>query len=446
MRRRARARDDRRQRRRAARASNSSRPATCSCRSRARRGSGRARRSASTASPIARSSAPARRRDAVAGACRARADARTPPGARPLAGVKVLDFTAFWAGPFATAWLAALGADVIKVEAVQRPDGIRFSAAVRPHQRPALLREVRCCSTRRTSASAGSRSISAIPTGSRIAKRLVARSDVLVENFTPRVLERFGLDYETVRGLRPDIVMLRMPAFGLTGPWRDRPGFAQTMEQLTGMAWVTGYDGGPPIIPGGLVDPMVGTHAALALVAALEHRDRTGEGQLRRGPARRGRDRGDRRAGDPLLDRRHAARSPGRGRRVPVRGRRRVGRGRPRARSARRRTRARRGARRATPRTPPRSCAALGIPAAAVVPGVRDARRPADASAGVLRDDRAPARRRPGVPDVADADVGRTARVVDRSRADARAAHRRGAARRARRAPKRSSRTCATST
>ena len=74
--------------------------------------------------------------------------------------------------------------------------------------------------------------------------------------------------------------MVRMPAFGLTGPWRDRPGFAQTMEQITGMAWVTGYEGGPPIIPGGPVDPMVGAHAALAIVAALEHRARTGEGQL----------------------------------------------------------------------------------------------------------------------------------------------------------------------
>ena len=71
-------------------------------------------------------------------------------------------------------------------------------------------------------------------------------------------------------------VMVRMPAFGLSGPWRDRPGFAQTMEQITGMAWVTGYEGGPPIIPGGPVDPMVGAHAALAVVAALEHRDRNG--------------------------------------------------------------------------------------------------------------------------------------------------------------------------
>jgi crotonobetainyl-CoA:carnitine CoA-transferase CaiB-like acyl-CoA transferase len=74
--------------------------------------------------------------------------------------------------------------------------------------------------------------------------------------------------------------MLRMPAFGLDGPWRARGGFAQTMEQLTGMAWVTGYEGGPPIIPGGFVDPAVGVHAAAALVAAFEHRDRTGEGQL----------------------------------------------------------------------------------------------------------------------------------------------------------------------
>jgi crotonobetainyl-CoA:carnitine CoA-transferase CaiB-like acyl-CoA transferase len=71
-----------------------------------------------------------------------------------------------------------------------------------------------------------------------------------------------------------------MPAFGLSGPWRTRGGFAQTMEQLTGMAWVTGYDGGPPIIPGGAVDPMAGTHAALAVVAALEQRSETGEGQL----------------------------------------------------------------------------------------------------------------------------------------------------------------------
>jgi crotonobetainyl-CoA:carnitine CoA-transferase CaiB-like acyl-CoA transferase len=206
-------------------------------------------------------------------------NARSIDGNRPLSGIKVLDFTAFWAGPFATAWLAALGADVIKVESVQRPDGIRFSAAVRPRDDPRFYEK----SGLFHAVNLGKRGITldlGHPEGLALAKRLVERCDVVVENFTPRVLEHFGLDDATVRALRPDVVMLRMPAFGLTGPWRDRPGFAQTMEQLTGMAWVTGYAGGPPIIPGGVVDPLVGTHAALALIAALEQRERTGAGRL----------------------------------------------------------------------------------------------------------------------------------------------------------------------
>ncbi len=132
-----------------------------------------------------------------------RASARAEPGAvgdRPLAGVTVLDFTAFWAGPAATAWLAAMGADVIKVEAVQRPDGIRFSAAVRPEPGSAVLREVGAVPRRRTSASAASRSTSAIPTGSTSRSSSSRACDVVVENFTPRVLEQFGLDYDVVRG------------------------------------------------------------------------------------------------------------------------------------------------------------------------------------------------------------------------------------------------------
>ena len=200
-------------------------------------------------------------------------------GDRPLAGITVIDFTAFWAGPVSTAWLAAMGADVIKVEAIQRPDGIRFSAALRPDQDPLFYEK----SVLFHASNLGKRGITldlGQPDGLDLAKRLIARADVIVENFTPRVLEQFGLDYEVARSIRPDIVMVRMPAFGLTGPWRNRPGFAQTMEQLTGMAWATGYDGGPPIIPGGMVDPMVGAHAALAIVAALDHRARTGEGQL----------------------------------------------------------------------------------------------------------------------------------------------------------------------
>ncbi|MDQ1533433.1 MAG: hypothetical protein QOF28_1194, partial [Actinomycetota bacterium] len=198
---------------------------------------------------------------------------------RPLSGVRVLDFTAFWSGPFATAWLASMGADVIKVESVQRPDGIRFSAAVRPSRDAQYFEK----SALFHAANMSKRGITldlSQEAGREIARRLIAGSDVVAENFTPRVLDDFGFSYDEVRAIRPDVVMLRLPAFGLTGPWRDRPGFAQTMEQLTGMAWVTGYEGGPPIIAGGVVDPMVGTHAALAIVAALEHRDRTGEGGL----------------------------------------------------------------------------------------------------------------------------------------------------------------------
>src|SRR5262245_5987030 len=200
-------------------------------------------------------------------------------GDRPFAGVKVLDFTAFWAGPFATAWFAAMGADVIKVEAVQRPDGIRFSAAVRPKHDPLWYEK----SALFHACNLGKRGITldlGHPDGLALAQALVARADVVAENFTPQVMDRFGLDWEAVHALNPRAIYLRMPAFGLTGPWRERGGFAQTMEQLTGMAFVTGYEDGPPVIPGGPVDPMVGTHAALAVVAAFAHRDTTGEGQL----------------------------------------------------------------------------------------------------------------------------------------------------------------------
>lgn len=209
----------------------------------------------------------------------ARSGVHPAPGARPLAGIRVLDFTAFWAGPFATAWLSSMGADVVKVEAVQRPDGIRFSAMVRPHDDPQFYEK----SALFHACNLGKRAITldlGHPDGLALAQRLVERSDVIAENFTPQVLERFGLDWDSVHALNPQAIMLRMPAFGLDGPWRSRGGFAQTMEQLTGMAWVTGYDGGPPVIPGGPVDPMVGAHAALAVVAAIEHRAQTGVGQL----------------------------------------------------------------------------------------------------------------------------------------------------------------------
>jgi crotonobetainyl-CoA:carnitine CoA-transferase CaiB-like acyl-CoA transferase len=200
------------------------------------------------------------------------------PDRLPLEGVRVLDFTAFWAGPAATHMLAALGADVIKVESIQRPDGMRFTTTARPsvdhwwEWAPVF-----------NGANAGKRGVTldmTRPEGLALAKRLVARADAVVENFSPRVMEGFGLDWDAVAAANPRAIMVRMPAFGLSGPWRNRTGFAQTMEQVSGMAWITGLADGPPLIPRGTCDPMAGMHAVLALLVALDERERTGTGTM----------------------------------------------------------------------------------------------------------------------------------------------------------------------
>ena len=211
---------------------------------------------------------------------------RSPPGTRPtdadagglpLADIRILDFTAFLAGPMCTQYLASLGADVVKVESTQRPDPMRFSVRVDTsvdhwYEQGAIFQ----------SANLNKRSVTLDLSDARgrdLAFRLAARSDVVVENFTPRVMEQFDLSYDDLRAVNPRIIMVRMPGFGLEGPWRDRPGFAASMEQVSGLAWITGYTDGLPSIPG-ICDPLAGMHAAFAVLTALEHRARTGEGQL----------------------------------------------------------------------------------------------------------------------------------------------------------------------
>ena len=187
-----------------------------------------------------------------------------------------MDLTAFWAGPFGTQYLATLGADVIKIESVQRPDPMRFSVTVPPtteqwYEQGSLFVAINL--NKRGITLDLSRS-----EGRDLFLRLVATADVVVENFTPRVMENFGLAYEVLREVRNDLIMLRMPGWGLDGPWRDRPAFASTMEQASGIAWMTGRPDGPPELPG-ICDPLTGVHAAFAVLAALEERRRTGEGQ-----------------------------------------------------------------------------------------------------------------------------------------------------------------------
>jgi crotonobetainyl-CoA:carnitine CoA-transferase CaiB-like acyl-CoA transferase len=118
------------------------------------------------------------------------------------------------------------------------------------------------------------------PTGRDLLKRLIATADVVVENFTPRVLESMGLTYAALREVRPDVVMVRMPGFGLDGPWRDNPAFAYVIEAAAGISWLTGYPDRNPFEPYSVGDPNAGVHALNATLLALEHRRRTGEGSM----------------------------------------------------------------------------------------------------------------------------------------------------------------------
>ncbi|MBP1685002.1 MAG: acyl-CoA transferase [Deltaproteobacteria bacterium] len=193
----------------------------------------------------------------------------------PLQGVRIVDLTTFWAGPLAAAHLALLGADVVKVESIQRPDLMRLAGAV-PND------PIWEWSAVFSGANFSKRGITlnlATPEGNELLRRLIAKADIVIDNYSARVLENFGLAWERVHALNPRIIMLRMPAFGLDGPWRDRPGFGQTVEQISGLGWITGYED-LPLVPRGVCDPLAGLHAILAVLLALEHRQGTGEGQL----------------------------------------------------------------------------------------------------------------------------------------------------------------------
>lgn len=202
----------------------------------------------------------------------------TPQGdkALPLAGLRILDLSAWWAGPVAAGMLAALGADVIHVESTGRPDGMRMTGAMFGTDGPWWERSSHylCANTNKRDLTVDLTT----PEGLATLEKLIAMSDAVIENFTPRVMANFGLTWERIHELNPQGVLVRMPAFGLSGPWRDNTGFAQTMEQVTGLAWLTGHVDDQPRIQRGPSDPNAGMHAAFALLVGLEERDATGEG------------------------------------------------------------------------------------------------------------------------------------------------------------------------
>jgi len=211
-------------------------------------------------------------------ASRERPEPQTPePIELPLAGLRILDLTAWWAGPSATHLLACLGADVIHVESTRRIDGMRSTGGLLAGS----LEQWWEASAFFLSANANKRGLTldlTEPRGVEILQRLIRTADAVIENFTPRVLDNFGISWERMQAINPRALFVRMPAFGLDGPWRDNTGFAQTMEQVTGLAWVTGHPDDQPRIQRGPCDPLAGMHGAFAFLVALIARAEHGRG------------------------------------------------------------------------------------------------------------------------------------------------------------------------
>ncbi|OBI35392.1 CaiB/BaiF CoA-transferase family protein [Mycobacterium colombiense] len=196
--------------------------------------------------------------------------------ALPLGGIRVLDMTTFWAGPCCTHSLALLGAEVIHVESTRRPDGTRMIAGV-PITEDQWWEKSPIFEALNTNKKGLTLDLQS-PRGRELLRELIATCDVVVENFTPRVLDQIGLDFAAVQSIRSDTVLVRMPGFGLEGPWRDNPAFAYVIESASGVSWLTGYPDRTPYDPYSVGDPNAGVHALNAILLALEHRRRTGEG------------------------------------------------------------------------------------------------------------------------------------------------------------------------
>jgi benzylsuccinate CoA-transferase BbsF subunit len=195
----------------------------------------------------------------------------------PLRGVRITEFTSAWAGPFATCLLGFLGAEIIKVESRKRIDHARllsFTTAKGfsgPDESPVfnslnLNKQSVCLNLRQ-------------PKAVEIAKRLIEKSDVVMENMRPGVMTRLGLDYAAARELKPDIIYLSSSACGQTGPHREHVGYAPHFAGAAGLSFVTGYPDWPPSLLSGAIDLRSATTAAFAILAALLCHQRTGEGQ-----------------------------------------------------------------------------------------------------------------------------------------------------------------------
>src|SRR5919112_1397429 len=193
-------------------------------------------------------------------------------GGGPLAGILVADFSRILAGPYATMLLADMGADVIKVEG---PAGDDTRTWIPP--------EHDGVSTYYLGINRGKRSIALDlrdEADAEVARELARRADVLIENFKPGGLARYGLDYEAVRAANPGVIYSSITGFG-AGKGSHVPGYDLMVQAMSGLMSLTGDPNGPPYRAGiSVFDVMAGNHALIGILAALRHRDRSGEGQL----------------------------------------------------------------------------------------------------------------------------------------------------------------------
>ena len=200
-----------------------------------------------------------------------RSNGAPPP---PFEGVRVLDLTSFWSGPYATSLLGSLGADVMKVESAQRPDPYRYTLVPRAKERwyewSPVWNDCNCDKRGITLDLTSS-------AGSALLERLVRRADIVISNFANRVMPNLGLTNERLLSMNPRVIAVTMPGYGADGPWGEYVGYAIPFEQLI-CGSMTGYADGAPSYAAGFCDPLVGIHAVAAIELALQERERTGKG------------------------------------------------------------------------------------------------------------------------------------------------------------------------
>jgi crotonobetainyl-CoA:carnitine CoA-transferase CaiB-like acyl-CoA transferase len=193
---------------------------------------------------------------------------------RPLKGLKVLEMGQLLAGPFCASQLAGFGADIIKIEKPKTGDPLRVWRKL--HNGTSLWwlsmgRNKKSVTLDMTN-----------PKGQEIARKLASKVDILVENFKPGTMEKWGMSYEELKAANNGIIMVRISGYGQTGPYSQRPGFANVAEGIGGIRYTSGYPDRPPVRAGiSIGDTLAGMHAALGALTAVYHRDvNGGEGQM----------------------------------------------------------------------------------------------------------------------------------------------------------------------